>query len=187
MTYVALHLLRAGRNLAGSVVCDANDLALAAAGAGAHGGTPVSDDRFRLRTAALAEDFGNGRHQHPSSDSHVPPKGRTCPAYATELRTCGFPDKTCANTRSPSGGSLVRPPLEPLLRLRHPLCGALDVSEADAEPLRDLGWWDVMVLEQRHLESLLQLSPAVLDQWPVERSQEDLSGRLRLVIWHPGA
>jgi hypothetical protein len=73
MTNVALHLRWAGRDLAASVVYDANDLAHAPAGAAVHGGTPVSDDRFRPCTAALAENFSNGRHQQPASDSHVPP------------------------------------------------------------------------------------------------------------------
>ena len=75
MTNAALHLRGAGGGLAASVVYDANDLAHAAAGARVHGGAPVSDGRFRLRTAALAEDFSNCRHQHPASDSHVPPRG----------------------------------------------------------------------------------------------------------------
>jgi hypothetical protein len=79
MTNVALYLGWAGRDLAASVVYDANDLAHAAAGAAVHGGTPVCDDCFRPCTAALAEDFSNGRHQQPASDSHVPPPGRTCP------------------------------------------------------------------------------------------------------------
>src|SRR5215211_5550479 len=86
MTNVALYLGWAGRDLAASVVYDANDLAHAAAGAAVHGGTPVCDDCFRPCTAALAEDFSNGRHQQPASDSHVPPPGRTCTPYATGPR-----------------------------------------------------------------------------------------------------
>jgi len=54
------------------MACDANDLAHAAARAGIHGGTPVSDGCFGARTAALAEDFGHRGHQHSASDSHVP-------------------------------------------------------------------------------------------------------------------
>ena len=57
MANVALHLCWAGRGLAARVVYDPNDLAHAAAAAGVHGGTPVSDDGLRLRTAALAEHF----------------------------------------------------------------------------------------------------------------------------------
>src|SRR5215216_4223358 len=121
MTYVALHPRRAGRNLAGSVVCDANDLPLAAAGAGAHGGAPVSDDRFRLRTAALAEDFGNGRHQHPSSDSHVPPRGRTCPAYTTEPRKPAGSRGKHVQTHAPAPAITMAARSEKSKRHRRPL------------------------------------------------------------------
>jgi hypothetical protein len=72
MTNVALHLRWAGRGLAARVVYDAHDLAHAAAAAGIHWGTPVSDDRLRLRTAALAEHFSDGRHKRPASSFHVP-------------------------------------------------------------------------------------------------------------------
>jgi hypothetical protein len=75
MANVALHLRRAGRGLAARVVYDAHDLAHAAAAAAIHRGTPVSDDRLRLRTAALAEHFSDGRHKRPASVSHVPPSG----------------------------------------------------------------------------------------------------------------
>jgi hypothetical protein len=70
---VALHLARAGRGFAGPVVCDANDLAQAAAGAGIHGGTSVGEDRFGACPAALAEDFGHCGHQHPAPHSDVFP------------------------------------------------------------------------------------------------------------------
>jgi hypothetical protein len=49
------------------VVYDAHDLADAAAAAGVHGAPPGSDERFRPRTAALAEHFSNGWHQRPTS------------------------------------------------------------------------------------------------------------------------
>jgi hypothetical protein len=55
MTNASLHLRRAGRGVAPLVVYDAHDLADAAAAAGFHGATPGSDERFRPRTAALAE------------------------------------------------------------------------------------------------------------------------------------
>jgi hypothetical protein len=73
MANAALHLGWAGRRLAARVVYDPHDLAHAAAAARAHGGTPVSDDRLRLRTAALAEHFSDGRHKRPAARSHVPP------------------------------------------------------------------------------------------------------------------
>src|SRR5687767_5835048 len=53
----------------------------APAGAGGHGGPPVEDDRFRQCAAALAEDFGEGRHAG-SSARH--------PAYLLQARTNAF-------------------------------------------------------------------------------------------------
>jgi hypothetical protein len=98
MTNVALNLHWAGRGLAATVTYDANDLALAAAGAGIDGGAPLDDDRFRPCTAALAEDCGNGRHERPASDSHAPPPGCTCPERATWCRKAGGSrDEFCAN------------------------------------------------------------------------------------------
>jgi hypothetical protein len=88
---VALHLRWAGRGLTPSVVYDANDLAHAAAGARAHGGAPVSDDRFGLCTAALAEYFSNGRHQHPACDSHLHPSAARSRRTQSSLETCRFP------------------------------------------------------------------------------------------------
>ena len=49
------------------VVYDAHDLADAAAAAAVHGAPSGSDERFRVRTAALAEHFSNGWHQRPTS------------------------------------------------------------------------------------------------------------------------
>src|ERR671914_1236458 len=86
MASVALHLCWAGRGLAARVVYDAHDLAHAAAAARVHRGTPVSDDRLRLRTAALAEHFSDGRHERPASDPHVPLPGCTCREWATWRR-----------------------------------------------------------------------------------------------------
>jgi hypothetical protein len=99
MANVALHLAGAGRGLAGPVVCDANDLAQAAAGAGIHRGTPVGEDRFGLCAAALAEDFGHCGHQHsaPHSDEFPFHRG-TRPARATWLRKrMDSRGQTCAN------------------------------------------------------------------------------------------
>jgi hypothetical protein len=91
MANVALHLRWAGRGLTAFVVYDANDLAHAAAGARAHGGAPVSDDRFGLCIAALAEDFSDGRHEHPASDSHLPPSAARSRRTPSSLETCGCP------------------------------------------------------------------------------------------------
>jgi hypothetical protein len=92
MTNVALNLQRAGRGLAATVTYDANDLAHAAAGAGIDGGAPIGDDRFRPCTAALAKDFGNGRHERPASDSHVPPSWVHMPGKANlAQKGCRFP------------------------------------------------------------------------------------------------
>jgi hypothetical protein len=49
------------------VVYDAHDLADAAAAAAVHGAPSGSDERFRPCAAALAEHFGNGCHQRPTS------------------------------------------------------------------------------------------------------------------------
>jgi hypothetical protein len=98
MANVALHLRWAGRGLAAWVVYDAHDLAHAAAAAGIHWGTPVSDDRLRLRTAALAEHFSDGRHKRPASGSHVPPSGDRQPgAEGTAENHTGSRDKPDAN------------------------------------------------------------------------------------------
>jgi hypothetical protein len=70
---VALHLPWAGRGLAGPVVCDANDLAQAAAGTGINGGTAVGEDRFGACATPLAEDFGHCGHQHSAPYSDVFP------------------------------------------------------------------------------------------------------------------
>jgi hypothetical protein len=49
----------------------------------------LSDDRLRLRTAALAEHFSDGRHKGSASGSHVPLLGCTCPGWATWRRING--------------------------------------------------------------------------------------------------
>ena len=67
MANVALHLRRAGGGLAALVMYHAHDLADATAVAGVHGATSGSDERFRPRTAALAEHLSNGWHQRPTS------------------------------------------------------------------------------------------------------------------------
>ena len=93
MTNVALNLQRAGRGLAAPVTYDPNDLAQAAAGAGIDGGAPIGDYRFRPCTAALAEDFGNGRHERPS-DPHVPPSWVHTPGKANlAQKGCRFPGR----------------------------------------------------------------------------------------------
>jgi hypothetical protein len=99
MANVALHLDWAGRGLAGAVVCNANDLAQAAAGAGIHGGTPVGQEPFGACTAALAEDFGHCGHQQAAPHLGVFP----LPAWPTPgignlaHKGCGFPEQTCTN------------------------------------------------------------------------------------------
>jgi hypothetical protein len=77
LTDVALHLRWSGRGITGTVVCDANDLAHAPAGTGVHGPMPVTDDCLRPGTAPLAQQFRNGRHQHPAPDPHVSLHRRT--------------------------------------------------------------------------------------------------------------
>jgi hypothetical protein len=67
MANASLRRRRIRRGLAALVVYDAHDLAGAAAAAGVHGAPPGSDERFRPRTAALAEHFSNGWHQRPTS------------------------------------------------------------------------------------------------------------------------
>jgi hypothetical protein len=67
MANASLHPRRAGVGLAALMVYDAHDLADAAAAAGVHGAPPGGDERFRPRTAALAEHFSNGWHQRPTS------------------------------------------------------------------------------------------------------------------------
>jgi hypothetical protein len=101
MANAALHLAGAGRGLAGPVVCDANDLAQAAAGAGIHGGTPVVEARFGLYAAALAEDFGHCGHQHSAPNSDVFPFHRgTRPAWQPGAESVRIPganvSKPCA-------------------------------------------------------------------------------------------
>jgi hypothetical protein len=99
MANAALHLDWAGRGLAGPMVCDANDLAQAAAGAGIHGGTPVGEDPFGACTAALAEDFGHCGHQQAAPHLEVFP----LPPWSTPgignlaHKGCAFPGQTCAN------------------------------------------------------------------------------------------
>ena len=103
MTHVALQLRWAGRGLARAVVYDANDLAHSAAAAGVHGGTPVSDDRFRLCTAALAEDFSNGRHKRLSPDPHVPPPGLHMPRIRNRAqKSAGLQGCKRVQTHSPA-------------------------------------------------------------------------------------
>jgi hypothetical protein len=108
MANVALHLRWAGRGLTAPVVYDANDLAHAAAGARAHGGAPVSYDGFRLCTAALAEDFSDARHQHPASDSHLPPSA-ALPGVRNRSRNLRMPHvNLCKRTFLPRWISNVR-------------------------------------------------------------------------------
>jgi hypothetical protein len=118
-TNAAVQLGRAGRGLAASVVCDANDLADAAAAAGVHGAVPGSDERFRPRAAALAEHFSNGRHQRPASHAGLTTFRRsTCPVWANlAQKACGFPVETSANigtrTRTRPGDPRgARPPAQ---------------------------------------------------------------------------
>ena len=91
MAKVALHLDWTGRGLAARVVYNADHLAHAAAAAAIHWGTPVSDDRLRLRTAALAEHFSDGRHKRPASGSHVPTSGDRQPGAEGTARTIRDP------------------------------------------------------------------------------------------------
>jgi hypothetical protein len=98
-TNAAVQLRLAGRGFAASVVCDANDLAHAAARAWSHGGTPVGDGRFRACTAPLTQDFGHGRHQRPASDSQISPStvGTCSPRANVARKEMSSPAKTCAN------------------------------------------------------------------------------------------
>jgi hypothetical protein len=105
MANVALHLDWAGRRLAGPVVCNANDLAQAAAGARTHRGTPVGQDPFGACTAALAEDFGHCGHQQAALHLDVFP----LPPWPTPgignlaHKGCRFPEQTRANLVQGSG------------------------------------------------------------------------------------
>jgi hypothetical protein len=95
MANVALDLDWARRGLAGPVVCNANDLAQAAAGAGIHGGTPVGQDPFGACTAALAEDFGDCGHEQAATHSDVFPLSpwRTPGMGTLAHKGCVFPGK----------------------------------------------------------------------------------------------
>jgi hypothetical protein len=83
MAKAAFDPLRAGRGLAAPMARDANDLAHASARAGFHRGAPTQHDGFRLRTAALAQNFGYGWHRGPRPEVlHTPLRtAHTRPRY----------------------------------------------------------------------------------------------------------
>jgi hypothetical protein len=119
MANAALHLDWAGRGLAGPMVCDANDLAQAAAGAWIHGGTPVGEDPFGACTAALAEDVGHCGHQQAAPHWMCSPFDRGPRAASATWRTKaarsrGKRAQTLCKVRSrprraTSGAALARP------------------------------------------------------------------------------
>jgi hypothetical protein len=67
MANASLPLRRAGGGLAALVMYHAHDLAEATAVAAVDGATSGSNERFRPRTAALAEQLSNSWHQRPTA------------------------------------------------------------------------------------------------------------------------